>query len=96
MAVSKELAGELKAVLARLREVRDASPKHGAQDGPPDCGNDCVICFTEHHFNYLIDQIPRPASILGEVLSQIESGVQVAPSLGVQFLAPWTLTQEPE
>lgn len=103
MAVSIELANELKAVLGRLRAARGNDPKHGTVAGAPDCDDRCQICFNEVYFDYLIDQIPRApvgtvldGSILGEAISQPEGDVHVTPILGVQFIAPWTLTQEPE
>lgn len=113
MAISTELAAELNAVLARLRAARAKDPKHGTLSGAPDCGEDCDICFTEHHFNYLIDQIPRgpvgtvldgvipgeitiEGSVLGEALSAAEGDVHVTPTLGVQFIAPWSITREPD
>lgn len=63
MAISTELASELKAVLARLRAARDNDPNHGTIAGAPECDDRCQVCFNECHFNYLIDRIPRPPDL---------------------------------
>lgn len=60
MAISTELATELKTVLSRLRAARSNDPNHGTIAGAPECDDRCQVCFNEVYFNYLIDQIPRP------------------------------------
>lgn len=59
MAISTELATELKTVLGRLRAARDNDPQHGTIAGAPECDDRCQVCFNECYFNYLVDQIPR-------------------------------------
>lgn len=63
MAISTQLADELKTVLGRLRAARHDDAKHGTIAGAPECDDRCQICFNEVYFNYLIDQIPRPADL---------------------------------
>jgi hypothetical protein len=63
MAISAELANELKTALGRLREARWDDPKHGTIAGAPDCDDRCQVCFNECYFDYLVDQIPRPPQL---------------------------------
>jgi hypothetical protein len=59
MAVSSQLAAELKTALGNLREARAKNPKHGTIADAPDCDDRCQVCFNDVYLNYLIDQIPR-------------------------------------
>lgn len=82
MAVSTELAAQLKTVLGNLREARKNDPKHGTIAGAPDCDDRCQICFNECYFDYLIDQIPRG------LVGTVPDGVVEAPLLGAKFIEP--------
>lgn len=59
MTVPEVLAAELSDELSRLRAARALDPKHGTRAGAPVCADDCPVCISEMHLDFLICQIPR-------------------------------------